>query len=272
VSAAGAWRERAGNAALALALPVTLLAAWEALGAAGALRPAFFPRPSALAGHAAALLADGSLAAHSRATLGRLAWAFALAAIPGVTVGLAMGLSRRAREGLDPLFALIYPIPSVLFLPLLSFVLRAEGAALVVTAAITSFFLVVYTTMTGVQQIDRTVLEAAVHYGARGRRLFLSVLLPGALPHVFTGLRLGLGYTLIVVVAVEIAGAQRGLGALLWLSWEILKVDDMYVALAAIAVLGGVLMWALGALRARAIPWAREAGDAGGRSAGRGAA
>jgi ABC-type nitrate/sulfonate/bicarbonate transport system permease component len=259
----GPWRARLAGAALALILPGALLAAWEVLGAAGVLRPAFFPRPSALAGHAAALLSDGSLAGHARATLARLAWAFALAAVPGVGTGLAMGLSRRAREGLDPLFALIYPIPSVLFLPLLSFVLRAEGAALIVTAAITSFFLVAYTTMTGVQQIDRTVLEAAVHYGARGRRLFLSVLLPGALPHVFTGLRLGLGYTLIVVVAVEIAGAQRGLGALLWLSWEILKVEDMYVALAAIAVVGGVLMWALEAVRARVIPWARDPAGAG---------
>ena len=256
--ARGPWRARLAGAALALILPIALLAAWAVLGAAGVLRPAFFPRPSALAGHAAALFADGSLAAHARATLARLAWAFALAAVPGVGIGLAMGLSRRAREGLDPLFALIYPIPSVLFLPLLSFVLRAEGAALIVTAAITSFFLIAYTTMTGVQQIDRTVLEAAVHYGARGRRLFLSVLLPGALPHVFTGLRLGLGYTLIVVVAVEIAGAQRGLGALLWLSWEILKVEDMYVALAAIAVVGGALMWALEVVRARVIPWARD--------------
>lgn len=258
-----AWRARAGEAALALALPLALLAGWEALGAGGVLRPAFFPRPSTLVRHAVALCADGSLAAHAGATLERLAWAFVLAAVPGVAVGLLMGLSRQVRDGLDPLFALIYPIPSVLFLPLLSFVLRVETAALAVTAAITSFFLVAYTTMTGVQQIDRAVLEAAVHYGARGRRLLLSVLLPGALPHVFTGLRLGLGYTLIVVIAVEIAGSQRGLGALLWLSWEILKVEDMYVALAAIAALGAALMGALGWARARALPWARDIGEAG---------
>jgi NitT/TauT family transport system permease protein len=258
-----AWRARAGRAALALALPVALLATWEALGAVGALRPTFFPRPSVLAHHAVALVADGTLAGHAGATLGRLAGAFLLAAVPGVAIGLLMGLSRRVHDGLDPLFALVYPIPSVLFLPLLSFVLRTETVALTVTAAITSFFLVVYTTMTGVQQIDRAVLEAARHYGARGRRLLFSVLLPGALPHVFTGLRLGLGYVLIVVIAVEIAGSQRGLGALLWLSWEILKVEDMYVALAAIAALGAGLMWILGWARARALPWARDIAEAG---------
>mgnify|MGYP003694308957 CR=1 FL=1 len=116
-------------------------------------------------------------------------------------------------------------------------------AALVATSAMTSFFLVAYTTMTGVQQMDRTVLEAATHFGARaGGTLFAKVLLPGAMPFIFTGMRLGLGYALIVVIAVEMASAQQGLGALLWLSWGLLKVEDMYAALGAIARLGGGLL------------------------------
>jgi ABC-type nitrate/sulfonate/bicarbonate transport system permease component len=151
----------------------------------------------------------------------------------------------------------------VLFLPLLSFALRAEEVAVAVTAAFTSFFLVVYTTMTGVQQLDRTVLEAARHFGARGRRLFLSVLLPATLPSIFIGLRLGLGYALIVVVVVEMVSAQRGLGSLLWLSWQILRVEDMYVALVTIAALGAVLTWAVEWLRRRLIPWAQDIAEVG---------
>ena len=80
------------------------------------------------------------------------------------------------------------------------------------------------------RQIDRSCVEAARHFGARGRRLFARCCCPGALPSIFTGLRLGLGYALIVVVAVEIVSASRGLGALLWLSWQVLKVEDMYAA------------------------------------------
>jgi NitT/TauT family transport system permease protein len=246
-----------------LAIPVLFLVAWEVASATGALRPVFFPRPSVIAAHVVALVADGSLPAHLRVTLARLAAAFLLAALPGIAVGLAMGMSRRTREGLDPLFALIYPIPSVLFLPLLSFALRADELAVAVTAGFTSFFLVAYTTMTGVQQLDRTVLEAARHFGARGGRLFLAVLLPGTLPSIFTGLRLGLGYALIVVVAVEMVSAQRGLGSLLWLSWQILRVEDMYAALVVIAALGGVLTWALEWLRRRLIPWAQDIAEVG---------
>jgi len=246
-----------------LILPALVLVAWEIASATGLLRAVFFPRPSTIARLLVAQLADGTLLGHLALTVARLTAAFALAAVPGVAIGLAMGMSRRTREGLDPLFALIYPIPSVLFLPLVSFALRAEEVAVAVTAAFTSFFLVAFTTMTGVQQLDRTVLEAARHFGARGARLFLTVLLPGTLPAIFTGLRLGLGYTLIVVVAVEMVSAQRGLGALLWLSWQILRVEEMYVALVSVAALGAVLTWGVERLRRRLIPWAQDIAEVG---------
>jgi NitT/TauT family transport system permease protein len=208
--------------------------------------------------HLGQLAASGTLWSHAAATLGRIGCAFALAAVLGVAVGLGMGLWRRLREGLDPVFAVVYPIPSVLFLPLVSFLVPAGEAATIVTTAVTSFFLVAFTTTHGVQQIDRLVVDAAVHYGARGWRLFAAVLLPGALPFVFTGLRLGLGYALIVVVAVEIVAATRGLGALLWLSWQVLKVEDMYATFLVIAALGAVLSYGLAALRRRLLPWVQD--------------
>jgi ABC-type nitrate/sulfonate/bicarbonate transport system permease component len=175
-----------------------------------------------------------------------------------VAIGLAMGLWRRLREGLDPVIAVIYPIPSVLFLPLVSFLAPRGETALIVTTAVTSFFLIALSTAHGVRQIDPLVVEAARHYGARGWRLFAAVLLPGALPFIFTGLRLGLGFALIVVVAVEIVSAGRGLGALLWLSWQVLKVEDMYAAFVVIAGLGAVLSYGLAVLRARLMPWAED--------------
>lgn len=248
-------RSRWSGHGASLASFVVLLAAWEAASASGALRAQFFPRPSVILVHALDLAREGSLARNTGVTLARVAAAFALALVPGVAIGLAMGVSRRVRDGLDPIFAVTFPIPSILFLPLFSFVLGPAEAALVATGAVTSFFLIAYTTMAGVQQIDRTVLEAAAHFGARGRAMFGKVLLPGAMPFVLTGMRLGLGYALIVVVAVEMVSAQRGLGALLWLSWGLLKVEDMYVALAAIAVLGLALLWAIGLLRRRLVPW-----------------
>jgi len=250
-----------GEHAIALASPIVLLALWEGASAAGLLRETFFPRPSTILVHLRRLAVDGTLWTHASATLARVGAAFAAAAVLGVGVGLAMGLWRRLRDGLDPVFAVIYPIPSVLFLPLVSFVVPAGEVATVVTVAVTSFFLVAFSTTHGVRQIDRLVVEAAVHFGARGRRLFTAVLLPGALPHVFTGLRLGLGYALIVAVAVEIVAASRGLGALLWLSWQVLKVEDMYATFLVIALLGAVLSYGLAALRARLLPWVQDVSE-----------
>jgi NitT/TauT family transport system permease protein len=246
---------------IAVGSPIVLLVVWEWASATGVLREAFFPRPSTIAAHLRDLVADGTLWGHLATTLARIGWAFALAALLGVGIGLAMGLWRRLREGLDPVFAVIFPIPSILFLPLVSFLVPPGEIALVVTTAVTSFFLIAFTTTHGVRQIDRLVVEAATHYGARGWRLFAAVLLPGALPFIFTGLRLGLGFTLIVVIAVEIVSTSHGLGALLWLSWQVLKVEDMYAVFFVIALLGAVLSYGLAALQTQLLPWVQDVAE-----------
>ena len=157
---------------IAVGSPVLSLIVWEWASATGVLREAFFPRPTTVLAHLAQLSADGTLWSHTVRTLVRIGCAFALAAVFGVSIGLAMGLWRRLRDGLDPVFAVVYPIPSVLFLPLVSFLVPPGEIALIVTTAVTSFFLVAFTTTHGVRQIDPLVVEAARHYGARGSRLF----------------------------------------------------------------------------------------------------
>lgn len=248
-------RRSLGSAAWSVGSVVLLLVLWEWGAAAGWVREAFFPRPSSIVWQFHLLVRDGTLREHVGNTVTRLVWAFLVAAVPGLAVGLAMGVWRAARDTLDPLFAFVYPIPSVLFLPLAAFVLGRGEAARVLTSAVTSFFLVAANTMAGVRQLDRGILEAATHYGATGSKLFFKVLLPGALPWIFTGLRLGLGFALIVVVAVEMVGAERGLGALLWLSWQTLKVRDMYVTLLVIGFLGLLATYGLERARGWLLPW-----------------
>ena len=101
---------------IAVVSPAVVLAAWEWASATGLLREVFFPRPTTVLVHLRGLVADGTLWQHTATTLVRIGWAFAVSAVLGVAVGLGMGLWRRLREGLDPVFAVIYPIPSVLLM------------------------------------------------------------------------------------------------------------------------------------------------------------
>jgi NitT/TauT family transport system permease protein len=248
---------RDGGGLLSLLSVVALLSLWEGAARAGWIHEAFFPRPTVVGAQFAALVREGVLGEHLSVTLGRLFWSFLVATLPGVALGLVLGVWRTAREVVDPLVAFVYPIPSVLFLPLAAIVLGRGEAARVATAAVTSFLLVVINTTAGVRQLDRGLLEAAMHYGAVGWRLFTKVLLPGSLPWIFTGLRLALGLTLIVVIAVEMVGAETGLGAWLWLSWQTLRVRDMYAGLLVIAALGLTVTYGLEAVRQRLVPWQR---------------
>ncbi len=234
---------------------VGLLAVWEWAVGARILRESFFPPPSGIWQQATMLYASGGLAGHVAATVARLVAAFLLAALPGVAVGLLTGLSATAREAFDPFVAFIYPIPSLLYLPLAALVLGPGELPAALVCAVTPFFVIALNTALGVRSIDRPTVEAAVHYGATGRRLFQKVLLPGALPYVLVGFRVGLGLTLIVLIAVEMVSAKQGLGALLWQSWEILRVRNMYVGLALIATLGVLVTSGFDAIARRLVPW-----------------
>ncbi len=250
-----------GSIVVSVASVAAFLGLWEVGAANGWIYEAFFPRPTVVAGRLAALALDGTLGHHLAATLSRLLWSFLVAAGPGVAVGLVLGVWRTAREVVDPIIAFVYPIPSVLFWPLAALVLGRGEAARVATTAVTAFLLMVIHTTAGVRQLDRALLEAAMHYGAVGWRLFGKVLLPGALPWIFTGLRLALGLSLIVVIAVEMVGAESGLGAWLWLSWQTLKVRDMYATLLVIALLGLGITYGLEGVRRRLLPWRQEMGE-----------
>lgn len=241
--------------AIPLATSVVTVAAWEALVHAGLLRAAFFPPPTNIVRALLSLAAGGELWAHLGTTLGRLIASFLLALIPGTALGLAMGWWMGVRTAADPLVKLLFPIPSIAFFPVVIFYLGLSESGLLLTAALTPFLLITVQAASAVEGLERTLLEAGRNYGASGWRLFLRVIVPAALPHLFIGYRLALGVGLIVTVAVEMVGAKHGLGGFLWHSWQILRIEDMYVGLVLIAILGVLVTYGLEALGNRLMPW-----------------
>ena len=162
---------------------------WEIFSRFGIVSPRYFPAPTTIAWALADRLVAGDLGGDLLVTLIRLAFAFALAAVPAVPLGLLMGIARPVRDLVEPYLAFIFPVPKITLLPFLMIILGVGEPAFVLTGASSAFFQIVISTLAGVQTMDPRLIEVGRNYGAHGPRLFWKVILPAALPAIFTGLR-----------------------------------------------------------------------------------
>jgi ABC-type nitrate/sulfonate/bicarbonate transport system permease component len=245
---------------VALVVPLTLLALWEVASRQAFLSPRYFPPPTAVAAALADGVVAGDLGQETLVTLTRLALAFAIAAVPAVPLGLLMGMVRPIRHAVDPYIAFLFPVPKIALLPFLLILLGVGEPAFVLTGALSAFFQIVISTLAGVQTMDPRLLDVGRNYGARGVRLFWKVILPAALPSIFTGLRLGLGLALVATVAVEFIAARSGLGHLVYRHWQMLSTTEMYGAFALVGALGLLLTRGLRVLQQRMLTWQEEIG------------
>jgi NitT/TauT family transport system permease protein len=241
--------------ALRVLSPLALLALWELLVRAHVLDARFFPAPSAIAGNFVAFARSGELASNLLITLQRILVGFVLGAIPGIAVGLLMGVSRFARAALEPVVAVLYPIPKIALIPLVLLVFGLGEAGKYALVAIGVFFVMSINTQAGVRQLSPTLLETARAFRLRGATLYARVLLPAALPNVFAGIKLSIGIAIVLAVAAELRAANSGLGFVIWNAWETLQVERMYVALVVVSLLGYALSLAGDALERWAVPW-----------------
>jgi ABC-type nitrate/sulfonate/bicarbonate transport system permease component len=245
---------------MAVAVPLGLLALWEILGRLTIVSPRYFPVPSRIGSALVDSFAEGDLGGEMLVTLTRLALAFALAAALAVPLGLLMGMLRPVREAAEPYIAVLFPVPKIALLPFLLILLGVGEPAFVLTGAISAFFQITISTLAGVQTMDPRLLDVGRNYGARGGRLFRKVILPAALPAIFTGLRLGLGLALVTIVAVEFIAAKSGLGHLVYRHWQTLSTPQMYSAFALVGALGLLLTRGLRVVQARTLAWQQDTG------------
>jgi len=251
-------RSRAGllrKALVFVASPLLLLAAWEISGRAGLLDIRFFPLPSRITAYLAWLLAEDHLLLDILASLRRIGLGLLVGFVPGVLLGLAMGLSSWARAALGPLVALSYPIPKIAILPLLLIIFGLGETSNVMVVAIGVFFLALINTYGGVSQIPQIHFDVAKVYRVRPLRRLSHIVLPAAFPGIFTGLKVAVGYGLILIVAAEMVAADSGLGFRIWTSWETYVIVELYACLAVISGIGVVLSVALESLERALAHW-----------------
>lgn len=199
----------------------------------------------------------GELWTNVSISLVRIAIGFALGAVPGVVIGLLMGLFSPVRAVIQPLIDTTFPIPKIALLPLFIMIFgigEESKYAIIATAVI---FLVLINTHAGVRNIDKIYLDVGKNYHASKIMMFTDIALPGALPLIVAGLKLGMGVALLVIVSAEFVGAKSGIGHLIWNSWQTFHVEKMYVGLLATAVLGFGSAILLDYIERALIPWKR---------------
>jgi NitT/TauT family transport system permease protein len=200
---------------------------------------------------------------HAGYTVSRMLVGFVLGAVPGVLLGIAMGLSQRVRSILQPIVSSIYPVPKIALFPLVMLIFGLGEPSKWVIVAVAVFFQVLMSTLAGVVNIERIYLDVAADFRASRWQAYRTIALPAALPYILTGFQLGIGMALIVVVIAENFGTEHGLGYVIWHSWQIFEVRDMFVALILVALLGYVSQLALARLERVLIPWRRPSGKQG---------
>jgi NitT/TauT family transport system permease protein len=221
---------------------VVLLGLWEIVAHAGLFPPRLFPPLEKVAEAFWRLTVAGILPHHAFDTLLRLTAGFALAAVVGVTIGIAMGRSRRAEDILLPLVSIGAPIPGLAYAPLFLLWFGLGNKTAVLLVGFVSAFPIIFNTWTGVKAVKEIWVRSAQAMGANDRRLFRHVILPGALPYILTGLRLGLAQAWRILVGVEmLAAVPWGLGWLIFGAREFLNTDVMLAGIAVIAIIGLLL-------------------------------
>ncbi len=239
-SASGdAMKRGARNIAFALLPFVVVFGLWEIVAHAGVFPRRLFPTVEEVAATFFRLLANGILLHHAWQTLLRLLTGFAIAALVGVILGILMGRSRRAEDYLLPIVSFGAPIPGVAYAPLFMLWFGLGNISAVLLVGFVAAFPIIINTWTGVKAVREIWVRSALSMGADNHRLFRKVILPGALPYILTGLRLGIAQAWRILVVVEmLAAVPWGLGWLIFGAREFLNTDVMLAGIAVIGLIG----------------------------------
>jgi len=250
-----AWGRRFFTRTVAFLSPSLLLVIWEVLARWGVIDARLFSSPSRILGTFLPLLRSGELLSHIAISLQRIVLGFLAGAVPGVIPGLSMGLFAPLRAWLMPLVSSTFPIPKLAIMPLILIVFGLGEASKVFTIGIGVFYLVLINSMTGVLSIEPIYLDVAKAFGASKKDFYLTVAIPGSLPMIFAGLKLGMGTALLLIVAAEMSAAQAGVGWMVWRAYDMFDIERMFSALLTLAILGYLLATLLEVIERKVIPW-----------------
>ncbi|WP_313358613.1 ABC transporter permease [Corynebacterium variabile] len=245
----------AGRTATRSLLILILLAVWEITPRNDWVNPIFLPPLSDVLDAAWRLTTDGTLGHHVGASLTRSVVGFGIAVVAGVTLGLLIGWYRFLADLLTPVLEILRNTAALALLPVVTLLLGIGETAKISLVVYAALFPILLNTLTGVRTVDPLLVRSARSLNLRPHQIFIRVVLPSAVPSIFTGLRMGAAASILVLVAAEMIGAKSGLGYLIQASQLNFQIANMYVGIIAIAALGLLANYGLLAVQRRLSRW-----------------
>lgn len=248
---------------LSIGTLAVLLTVWWTVAALQLISPLFLPPPQQVLAKLLTIAGpqgfmDATLWQHLAASLTRIVLALLAAVLIGIPVGIAMGLSPTVRGILDPVIELYRPVPPLAYLPLMVIWFGIGETSKILLIYLAIFAPVAMSVLAGVKSAQQVRIHAAQSLGASRAQVLWFVILPGALPEILTGLRIGLGVGWSTLVAAELIAATRDLGFMVQSAGEFLATDVVLAGIAVIAIIAFLLELGLRALQRRLTPWHGE--------------
>ena len=222
-----------------LGIWLAIVGAWEMAPRLGAISPLILPPFSVVALRALEFVTTPSILEAFGITFGLAALAFALALTAGLALGLLIGANRFAEAVVDPFATTLASTPKSMFLPLFILVLGFGYRTEVLFSVLYGFFPILLTTVAGIRQVKPSLVTKARSLGASPRQIYTKVILPSIVPTVFSGVRIGLNFTLLGVLLVEMIAPQSGIGRLMVIARDTLDARDVmaYILMTALVAM-----------------------------------
>jgi ABC-type nitrate/sulfonate/bicarbonate transport system permease component len=238
-----------------------VLVVWEWLARSGKYTPYQLPALSAVLGRIWDDAVTGDLAINTALTLYRALVSFAICAVLGVAIGMAMSRNKIANWFFDPIVSVGFPMPKIAFLPVVILWLGVYDVSKITIIVIDAIFPVIAATIVGIQAVERELIWSARNMGATNREVLTQVVFPAALPQILTGLQVALPLTLIVAVVAEMLMGGYGLGGAMMTASRFANSVGVFAGIVEIAVIGYVMVKTMSTIRRRLLIWHQEANE-----------
>jgi ABC-type nitrate/sulfonate/bicarbonate transport system permease component len=238
-----------------------VLVVWEVLARSGKYTPYQLPALTAVLGRIWDDAVSGDLAINTALTLYRALVSFAICAVLGVAIGMAMSRNKIVNWFFDPIISVGFPMPKIAFLPVVILWLGVYDVSKITIIVIDAIFPVIAATMVGIQAVERELIWSARNMGATNREVLTQVVFPAAMPQILTGLQVALPLTLIVAVVAEMLMGGYGLGGAMMTASRFANSVGVFAGIVEIAVIGYVMVKAMSLIRRRLLIWHQEASE-----------